>query len=160
RQPVVLDWLEEQAPRRESRFTTVMQWNSYPALTYDNVCYGMKSDSFMPYMDLPRRVRAHLELAVTGGATPVQALVDPGWRVVDAVETTITTRKYADYISGSKAEFSVAKQGYVTSRSGWFSERSVAYLTTGRPVVVQDTGFTRWLDAGAGVLPFATPDDA
>jgi len=86
--------------------------------------------------------------------------MDSGWSVVDAIETTITPRRYAQYIQHSKAEFSLAKQGYIISQSGWFSERSVTYLTTGRPVVVQDTGFSQWLEGGAGVLPFADPDQA
>ena len=60
----------------------------------------------------------------------------------------------------SKAEFSVAKHGYVVSRSGWFSERSAAYLACGRPVVVQNTGFTEWLPPGEGVIAFSSPNEA
>jgi hypothetical protein len=52
----------------------------------------------------------------------------------------------------------VAKHGYVTSRSGWFSERSAAYLASGRPVLLQETGFSDWLDSGAGIVPFSTLD--
>jgi hypothetical protein len=160
RQPVVLDSIAEAAGRRESRFTTVMQWSSYHPVTYMGIHYGMKSDSFGPYIDLPGRVSARLELAIAGASVPKQVLMDSGWSVVDAIETTITPLSYAEYIQHSKAEFSLAKQGYVISQSGWFSERSVTYLTTGRPVVVQDTGFSQWLEGGAGVLPFADPDQA
>ena len=67
---------------------------------------------------------------------------------------------YQEYIQRSRAEFSVAKEGYVVSRSGWFSERSAAYLASGRPVVVQDTGFSNWLPAGRGVLAFQNPEEA
>jgi hypothetical protein len=67
---------------------------------------------------------------------------------------------YQRYLTGSKAEFGVAKHGYVTSRSGWFSERSVCYLAGGRPVLVQDTGFRGHLPTGAGVLAFRTPEEA
>src|SRR5439155_24584089 len=49
---------------------------------------------------------------------------------------------------------------YVDTRSGWFSERSAAYLASGRPVVVQETGFSDWLRAAGGVLPFSSLDHA
>jgi hypothetical protein len=67
---------------------------------------------------------------------------------------------YQHYIQQSKAEFTVAKHGYVISRSGWFSERSAAYLASGRPVVTQETGFSDWLEIGAGTMAFNTPDEA
>jgi len=64
------------------------------------------------------------------------------------------------FVQRSKAEFSVAKHGYVLSRSGWFSDRSAAYLASGRPVVTQDTGFTDWMPAGTGVLVFTSLEEA
>jgi hypothetical protein len=137
-----------------------MQWNSYPAVIYGGVRYGLKEDSFGPYMDLPLRVREPLELAVTGPSTPNEALAAGGWRIVDGVKVTTTPGHYRRYIAGSKAEFSIAKHGYAVSHSGWFSERSVAYMATGRPAVLQDTGFTAWMECGAGILPFSDPDQA
>jgi hypothetical protein len=160
RQPVVLDSIFQTAGRPESRFTTVMQWSSYRPVTYRGIHYGMKSDSFSPYLDLPSRVSQRLEIAVAGSSAPTQTLIDSGWGVVNAIKTTITPNSYLQYVRHSKAEFSLAKQGYVVSRSGWFSERSVTYLTTGRPVVVQDTGFSEWLEGGVGVQSFADPDQA
>jgi hypothetical protein len=67
---------------------------------------------------------------------------------------------YQQYIRDSKAEFSVAKHGYVASCSGWFSERSAAYLAAGRPVVTEDTGFSRWLQCGSGVIAFKNVEQA
>lgn len=67
---------------------------------------------------------------------------------------------YQEFIRGSKAEWSVAKHGYVASRSGWFSERSAAYLASGRPVLTQQTGFSHWLPTGAGLLAFETIEEA
>jgi hypothetical protein len=67
---------------------------------------------------------------------------------------------YQDRIAASLGEFSVAKHGYVAGRSGWFSERSACYLATGRPVVVQDTGFSEVLPTGEGLLPFSTVEEA
>lgn len=161
RQPIVLDaWPVTPGPAA-GRFTTVMQWDSYPALEYAGQRYGMKSESFRKVMDLPRRTSAAVfELAVGSASAPRRDLRRLGWSVRDPRRPTRDPWAYQRYIRRSKAEFGVAKHGYVASRSGWFSERSAAYLASGRPVVVEDAGFTTWLPAGSGVLAFATPEEA
>jgi hypothetical protein len=160
RQPIVLDAWPVTAGPPAGKLTTVMLWDSYPARSFAGVSYGMKSASFAPFLDLPRRVDAELELAVGSPSAPKAELRRHGWGVVNPLEVTRTPRDYGEFIRSSKAEFSVAKQGYVVSRSGWFSERSAAYLASGRPVVVQDTGFSSWLETGAGVMAFCGPEDA
>ena len=137
-----------------------MQWESYPAREYGGVAYGMKSDSFGPYEGLPGRVGPCFELAVGSPSAPRERLRESGWRLIDPHAATGDARSYQRFIGRSKGEFAVAKHGYVVGRTGWFSERSAAYLASGRPVVVQDTGFTDWLEPGAGVLAFRTPDEA
>lgn len=160
RQPVVLDaWPVTPGPA-EGRFTTVMQWDSYPARTFNGVSYGMKSDSFEPYIDLPQRAGAIFELALGSPSAPRSLLGSKGWIVRDPLGPTKDPWTYQDYIQKSKAEFGVAKQGYVISRTGWFSERSAAFLASGRPVLIQDTGFSDWLETGRGVIPFNTPEEA
>jgi hypothetical protein len=67
---------------------------------------------------------------------------------------------YRAYIQSSKAEWSVAKNGYVAGQSGWFSCRSACYLAAARPVVVQETGFSKVLPVGEGILSFTTPEEA
>ncbi len=79
--------------------------------------------------------------------------------MIDPLEPTRDPWTYQHYIQNSKAEFGVAKHAYVVSRSGWFSERTAGYLASGRPAIVQDTGFSDWLPCGDGVLPFSTPED-
>jgi len=160
RQPVVLDALAAARPPADGRFTTVMQWESYPAREYRGVRYGMKSDSFTPYLDLPAKAGRIFELALGGPNAPRDLLRAHGWLVRDSREPTPDVPTYLDYVRRSRAEFSVAKHGYVVTRSGWFSERSVTYLASGRPVLVEDTGFTRWLPTGSGVLAFSSPEDA
>jgi hypothetical protein len=160
RQPVVLRaWPVTQGPP-DGRFTTVMQWDSYRSREHGGQLYGMKSTSFAPFLDLPRRVASRLELAVGSESAPRDLLRDHGWIVRDPLEPTRDPWTYQQYIQRSGAEFSVAKHGYVVSRSGWFSERSAAYLASGRPVVTQETGFSTWLPTGAGVLAFSSPDEA
>ena len=160
RQPVVIDlWPFEEAPA-DARFTSILQWESYPAITYDGVHYGMKADSFEDYVELPARVEEPLELALGSATAPRARLRAAGWSLRDPLEVSRTPWAYADYIRGSKAEFGVAKHGYVLAGTGWFSERSTCYLASGRPVVAQDTGFSRWLPTGEGVLAFSDPTEA
>jgi hypothetical protein len=67
---------------------------------------------------------------------------------------------YRDFIQRSRAEFGVAKHTYVASHSGWFSDRTECYLASGRPALVQDTGWTAHLPSSAGLLSFSTPEEA
>ncbi len=162
RQPIVLDaWPVRPAPC-DGRFTTVMQWDSYSAATFGGRRFGMKSDSFTPYLALPSRVvpGVELELAIGGSTAVWDRLSGCGWRIRNPLDVTLDPWTYQRYIQESRAEFTVAKHGYVVSRSGWFSERSAAYLASGRPVVTQETGFSDWLRSDRGVLSFETPEEA
>jgi len=160
RQPIVLDEWTPTPGRIDDPLSTIMLWDSYPSVEHNGKRFGMKAESFGPYLDLPRRSGQRFTLAL-GARSPVQQqLASHGWTIVDPRERTRDPWSYHDFIRGSKAEFSVAKHGYVVSQSGWFSERSAGYLARGRPVVVQDTGFSRWLDADGGVLWFRDDDEA
>ena len=159
RQPVVLDALPVTPGRPQGKFTTVMQWESYPAREYGGVRYGMKSDSFGAYIDLPDEAGRVFELTLSGSTGPRALLSSRGWAIRNPRGPTRDPWTYERYIQQSKAEFSVAKHGYVVSRSGWFSERSAAYLASGRPVLIQDTGFSDWLETGSGVIPFNTREE-
>ena len=121
----------------------------------------MKSASFQPYLDLPSKINDEtFELAIGSPSAPRDLLQSKGWKIRNPLQVTRTLSTYQDYIQQSKAEFGVAKQGYVISNSGWFSERSACYLASGRPVVVQDTGFSQWMETGAGVIPFSSLKEA
>ncbi len=161
RQPVVLDaWPVKPGPT-SGKFRTVMQWDSYPALQFQGVRYGLKCDSFGPYLDLPRLTGNIFELAIARLPGEARLLLQAkGWGLCDPGEPSRDPWTYQHFLQQSKAEFSLAKGGYVVSRSGWFSERSACYLASGRPVVVQETGFSEWLPTGAGVLPFDQPAEA
>ena len=160
RQPVVLDAWEVTPGPPEARFTSVLKWESYRDGDYQGVHYGMKAESFGPYMDLPRSVNVTLEMAVGGDTTPKAELKRNGWILQNPLDVTRDMWTYQDYIRGSSAEFGIAKSGYVVSRSGWFSERSANYMASGRPVVAQDTGFNDWLETGSGVIEFGSPQQA
>jgi hypothetical protein len=159
RQPVVLDaWPVTTGPIG-ARFSTVMQWDSYPIREYQGCRYGMKSDSFENYWELPARAGPVFELALGNANAPRALLTNKGWIIRDPSEPSRDPWTYQEYIQASKGEFTVAKQGYVISRSGWFSERSAAYLASGRPVITEETGFSDWLPTGAGIFSFRDPDE-
>lgn len=160
RHPIALPEWPPCPPARAGRYTTVMQWDSYPAAIVGGVRYGMKSESFGPVLGLPGLAPDRFELAIGSTNAPREQLGSNGWSVRDPAAETWGICDYRRYIQESKGEFTVAKHGYVVSRCGWFSERSAAYLASGRPVVTQDTGFTDWLRAPGGVVPFTTLGDA
>ena len=160
RQPIFLDaWPYSQPPANAS-LTTVMQWNSYPPLEYSGVRYGMKSDSFTEYLGLPYQSKASFELAIGGHSAPRDRLRQNGWHLHNPMEVVPDLSSYQEFIRASFGEFTVAKEGYVLSRSGWFSERSAAYLASGRSVITQDTGFTDFLPSGLGLHAFDSVDTA
>jgi hypothetical protein len=163
RQPIVLSEWRPTTPYREV-FTTVMNWTSYKPVVYGNQSYGQKDLEFMRFRELPNLVAPTvLEIAVNAGKTrrtPRQLLAHRGWRVVDPAEVCPDLDTYRQYIESSKAEWSVAKNGYVLGQPGWFSCRSACYLAAGRPVAVQDTGFSAVLPVGNGLLAFRTVEEA
>jgi hypothetical protein len=163
RQPIVLSEWHASTPRRDV-FTTVMNWTSYKPLEHEGRTYGQKDVEFERFLDLPQRVRpTALEIAVGAGKTrrpPRELLVHKGWRLVDPGDVCPDPQRYRDYIERSMAEWSVAKNGYVVSQAGWFSCRSACYLAAGRPVVVQDTGFSEVVPVGEGILTFREPREA
>lgn len=159
RQPVHLDaWPLTPGPAGGS-WTTVMQWDSYRAREYGGRRYGMKSDSFGAFVDLPARAGPVFEIALGSETAPRGLLRAKGWRLLDPLAVTRDPWSYQEFVRASKAEWSVAKHGYAASRSGWFSERSAGYLGSGRPVLTQETGFSDWLETGAGLFAFETPEE-
>lgn len=160
RPPVVLDaWPRVVTPGE--RWTTVLSWDNYrEPVEHDGRTYGAKEREFARVEDLPRRAPVELEIAAGGVRPPTDRWRVLGWRVVDAPTITATAESYREYIRGSRGEFSVAKNVYVDTRSGWFSCRSACYLAAGLPVVLQDTGWSAHLPAGEGLLAFEDLDGA
>ena len=107
------------------------------------------------------RPRLSVALAIDAGdATDLDALERHGWKLFDPAGVAGTPSRYRTFIQSSRAEISIAKSGYVTSRCGWFSDRSACYLASGRPVVAQDTGLNGALPTGRGLLLFRDLDEA
>jgi hypothetical protein len=159
RPPVALDLLPVRYAPDASCFTTVMAWSPRKPIVYEGEEYGQKDIEFWRVVGLPSLVAAEFEIAL-GGDAPYEAIRSAGWRIADAAAVTATPWTYRNYIAGSRGEFSVAVNLEVKSRSGWFSDRTAAYLASGKPVVVQDTGFSDDLPCGEGLLAFNTLDEA
>ena len=165
RQPIVLDWwkADDTTPSPDGRFTTVSSWKqSGKDIEWNGDVYlWSKHREFLRFLDLPRRTPQPLELALACDDADVLALLaQNGWRVVDALPLSTSILPYRDYVRGSRGEFTVAKDQYVRTRSGWFSDRSASYLAAAKPVVTQDTGFGRILPTGEGLFAFTTADEA
>jgi hypothetical protein len=160
RQPVVLDAWPVTRGKKDAAFTTIMKWESYPGKEYNDQHYGMKAESFNSFMDLPEKTSSRMELAVSDSSTPRKKLIENGWQLTSPQRVSSDPWQYQEYIHQSKAEFSIAKHGYVVAGTGWFSERSACYLASGRPVVLQDTGFSTWLKTGFGLIAFDDMHDA
>jgi hypothetical protein len=151
-QPITLaDW-RTRVPF-EDRFSSVMTWQIE---SFADVG-GNKDQEFLRYIDLPSRTAQRFELAING---PQKLLREHGWNTINAMDASKTPNAYRDFIQHSKAEFGVAKHTYVSTRSGWFSDRTECYLASGRPALVQDTGWTAHLPHGEGLLAFSSPDEA
>lgn len=155
--PVYLpEWPVSKCPA--DRFTSILQWKSYREVEHAGVRYGNKDEEFPHFLNLPQRTHARFELALTGTASSPFASND--WAVTEGWRISETPDSYRNYIQQSLAEFGVAKQGYVATRCGWFSDRTVCYLASGRPALLQDTGLSDWLPVGRGVVTFKDIDGA
>lgn len=166
RPPVILDWWADDGEvfsLADRAFTTIANWRQTSKdidwrgrrLTWS------KDVQFERFLDLPRHVRAPIELALAlDQQAVIDRLRDSGWRVRPAGPLSKDIEAYRSYIRSSAGEFSVAKEQNVALRSGWFSDRTASYLAAGRPAIVQDTGFGCALPTGEGLLPFSTLAEA
>jgi hypothetical protein len=161
RMPIVLGlWRYRPPPPNGAPWSTILTWNGFRGpLVYRGREYGSKNIEFAKIASLPRKTSARLKIAL-GGAAPLQSLAAQGWVVVDAPTATLTPESYQEFIAQSRGEISTAKNVYVAMKTGWFSCRTACYLAAGRPAVVQDTGFSKCISVGKGVLAFDTVDQA
>jgi uncharacterized membrane protein len=146
------------------RYTTVTQWWGDVWLRLgDELIDGSKRAAFLDVLDLPARVPVALELAANIHAEEAEErarLVRHGWRVTDPAVVAGTPEAFRRYVQGSRGEFSCAKPTYLRTRPGWVSDRTVCYLASGRPCVVQDTGAGAHLPPSDGLRFFQTVEEA
>jgi hypothetical protein len=164
RPPAVLKHWPMRTDRSFDRFTTVASWRGgYGPVQHKGKTYGIKVHEFRKFLDLPRRNGAKFEVALQidpADKKDLDALLAHGWLLVNPKETCGTAKAFRDYVASSSAEFSAAQGIYVDTQSGWFSDRTVRYLTSGRPALVQDTGFSGHYPVGEGLVVFRDLDEA
>lgn len=162
RQPVVMD--EWPVFGEGDRFTTVATWRGpYGSVEYGGKIFGLKVHEFRRFVELPERAPQTFEIALDihpDEERDLNLLRHHGWRIVDPKVATPDPDAFRGYVQGSGAEFSVAQGIYVGTESGWFSDRTARYLASGKPALVQDTGFGRNYPVGEGLLAFRTLEQA
>jgi hypothetical protein len=164
RQPIVLAHWPPCLTGDRNRFTTVASWRGpYGPVTFAGQSYGAKAHEFRKFLELPGRIPQALEIALEihpADGRDRDALERHGWKIVDPKAVASDPNGFRRYVQGSGAEFSTAQSIYVATSSGWFSDRTVRYLASGKPALVQDTGFGRTLPVGDGLMAFRTLDEA
>jgi hypothetical protein len=135
-----------------THFTSIMRWQGFKEVTFAGVSYGQRDKEFPQFLELPRMTSQKFCIAQMG--IKPELLTSHGWEVAPGEEISKTPASYRKFIQNSRAEFSVPKNGYVKMRGGWFSDRSVCYLASGRPVLIEDTGLSDWLPIGEGLITF------
>jgi len=147
-----------------ARFTSVGSWRGpYEPVEYEGHRFGLRAHELRKLIDLPSLVEPKLELALDidpFDGEDREALLAGGWALVDPAEVAADPAAYRRYIQGSLAELMVPKGIYAEARSGWFSERSIAYLASGKPVLAGETGFARRYPTGEGLISFSSLDQA
>ncbi len=164
RQPVTLDEWPTAAGGDADRLTTVATWRGpFGAIRVDGHALGLKVHQFRRFIELPLHLDKEFEIALSidpADAPDRELLLRNGWALADPLRACGDPDAFRRYVQRSGAEFSVAQGMYVDTYSGWFSDRSVRYLASGKPVLVQDTGFTANLPTGEGLLAFRTLEEA
>ena len=162
RQPVLLD--EWPVQPGGSAFTSIGSWRGpYGPVLYGGKSYGLRVHEFRQFASLPALSRQPFQVALDIHAAEqkdITLLETNQWTLVDPTVVTRDPWVYRQYIQSSQAEFMVPKGMYVQANSGWFSERSICYLASGKPVLAQETGLQGLYPLGEGLLTFRTLAEA
>lgn len=168
RQPVVTNFWKTSAPPASTQglavFTSVANWNTSGRKDIEwrgEKYLWSKSLEFLKFIEAPFRASETFELATTINDAPTRELfAKNNWRFSDPNPLSVDHDLYKKYLQNSKGEFTVAKDQYVRLHTGWFSDRSACYLACGRPVITQETGFTRhYAGDRRGLFSFKTVDE-
>jgi hypothetical protein len=138
-------------PVADAAYVSIMNWQSHRNIEYNGVTYGQKDIEFAKFTSLPRLVSAPFELSVAGPA-PRDELEANGWNLIAPYEPTKSIASYKAFLAGSRGYFGVAKNVFVATNSGWLGTDAAYSLASGRPVILQDTGFGDHLPTGEGLF--------
>lgn len=143
------------------RWTTITHWHGYPAVEWEGRSHGNKAEEFAALKDWPKetgyRTRVVTDL---GPGEERDRFEEAGWEFGEPGPVCSNWKDYRSFLAASRGEFSPAKSGYIVARTGWFSDRSALYLSLGRPVLLQETGWSQWLPEGRGLVAFRSAGEA
>ncbi len=161
--PVVLDLWPAHVDPSCQRLSTIGDWHGSQYAEFEGELYAGKREEFIRFLEVPKRAGRPIEPALSiwqRDHDDLGLLLRNEWCVRDPFLYAGDLESYREFIQFSRAEFSVAKSGYVKSRSGWFSDRTACYLASGKPAIVQSTQFEWRLPAGVGLLTFRSVEEA
>jgi hypothetical protein len=162
RQPVVTDLWPMLPADSAAPFNTITTWhNKGKNIEFrGETWYWTKDREFQKFLELPKlRTNSRFELAATVDDSVKTLLKNHGWQQRDSIQISADVDRYRQYIQESRGEFTVARDQYTRPNTGWFSDRTACYLAAGRPVITQETGFSKFLPTGKGLYAFKTMDD-
>lgn len=171
-QPIVLEHWRAAAAAEEAAgsagddgfFTSIASWRGpFGPVEYQGETYGLRVHEFRKFIELPKRTKPQFEVAMnihTAEVNDIALLRENEWSLVNPQTVAADPWAYRNYIQNSKAEFMVAKNMYVQTRGGWFSDRSICYLASGKPVLAQDTGLKGLYPTEEGLVAFSSLEEA
>src|SRR5256885_4561995 len=165
RPPICLERWPYVFDRNSKAFTTISIWESSDWIVDGDQKYAnTKRAAFLKLADLPQRTTQPLELALflrtENDMSDQTELEQRGWRIRRSREVAATPELYQQYIQRSRGEFSCTKASYVQFQNAWISDRTICYLASGKPVVIQNTGPSSFLPSGEGMFRFSRIDQA
>jgi hypothetical protein len=165
RQPIDIDLWPYAFDASCRKYTTSGNWKQKGRdLEYNGqLYYWSKHHEFLKFIDLPRRrPGVEFELCMNineNDEADRQLLLEHGWHLDSPFQMSLDPWGYQNYFKTARAEYTCAKDQNVRLRSGWFSERDLCFLSSGKPVIAQETGFSKFIPCGTGLFGFHTMDD-
>lgn len=166
RQPICLDLWNTKSISPDYSYTSIMNWSGRQKLKYNNDEWGQKDIEFEKFKLIPSYFPdLKFEVVINKPLNKEshfdeKELSNIGWEILSPQEVVANSTDYKCFIQKSVAEFGVAKETYVKSNSGWFSCRSACYLASGKPVITEETGWSKYIAPGNGLFPFVSIEDA
>ena len=166
RQPVVMDLWKNALETTTFGFTSIMNWSGRKKICFEDQEWGQKDVEFEKFKEMPSLAN-HIDFEVVinmplnkESSFNLSEYETLGWKVLDPHVVVPNALEYRNFIFESIAEFGVAKETYVKSNSGWFSCRSACYLAAGKPVITQETQWSKYIPSGNGLFAFTDMDSA
>jgi hypothetical protein len=161
-QPMILSAWPYTIDQQCDNFTTLSSWAERGSYSWQGIASGGKTDNWRKFINLPKHTDQKLEITLDTDELPAEdaeLLTMSGWLISDSKQLR-NTQEYKNYIANSRAEFSVTHNPYVEFKTGFIGDRSPSYLASGKPVLMQSTGFENQLPTGKGLLTFTTMEEA